>query len=168
MKKSLIEKVGDTLPGIKLQAGETFAWSSGNKLITYRSDLLDKPDGQWALLHEAGHAKNDHKNYKSDFELLELEVEAWDYAKKLANKFSIGIDEEHIQNCLDTYRDWLHRRSSCPNCGVVCLQVSSTHYSCHNCHTSWTVTASRFCRPYRLLTNSSKSKRPLPKITTFS
>jgi hypothetical protein len=51
---------------------------------------------------------------------------------------------------LDTYRDWLYKRSICPTCTAKCLQQGDfVHYRCFNCHTTWRVTASRFCRAYR-------------------
>jgi hypothetical protein len=60
------------------------------------------------------------------------------------------IDEEHIQNCLDTYRDWLHKRSTCPRCDSHGLQTSE-QYKCYNCRAVWRVGNERFCRAYRSL-----------------
>lgn len=166
MKKSIISQVSSSIPGIKLIAGESFSWSPAHQTITYVEDKLNEPEGVWALLHETAHAQKQHASYNTDLELLKLEVEAWDLAKNIGKKLDIQIDDEHIQNCLDTYRDWLHRRSSCPNCKIVCLQVTPTQYSCHNCLTNWTVTTSRFCRPYRLLVKS-QNKKPLKESATF-
>ncbi|HUD06965.1 MAG TPA: hypothetical protein VMR34_03700 [Candidatus Saccharimonadales bacterium] len=168
MKTQLIEYVGSLLPQVKLTAGESFSWSPKDLEITYNTKLIDKPAGKWAFLHEAAHAKKQHSNYHSDLELLKLEVEAWHEASNMADSLGIKINNDHVQDCLDTYRDWLYRRSTCPNCSVVSLQVSPTLYSCHNCQTKWTVTVSRFCRPYRLSVKQPKQKRPLSKTTTFS
>jgi hypothetical protein len=101
-------------------------------------------------LHETGHALLGHTSYQADFELVRLEAAAWERAKSLALSLDMTIDEGHIQNCLDTYRDWLHKRSLCPSCGTQSLQQGDfVHYRCHNCHTKWRVGTDRFCRAYR-------------------
>ena len=139
----------------------TFSWSPAKKTITY-SLKNNETLTNWSLLHEVAHALLGHKNYETDFELLLLEVAAWQKAKELANNYAIQIDEDHIQDCLDTYRDWLYQRSSCPTCSNTSLQQDATTYACFNCGASWTVTASRFCRPYRL---SAKQKTPSEALT---
>jgi hypothetical protein len=168
MSTQIIKDLNKLLPDIKFRADESFYWSPEKKLISYNEETITKETGVWALLHEAAHAKLKHNNYSSDLALLKLEVEAWDEAKLLASLFHIKINEDHVQDCLDTYRDWLYRRSTCPACEVVCLQVLPTSYKCHNCHTTWSVSASRFCRPYRLKVSDTKEKRLQPKATTFS
>jgi hypothetical protein len=168
MNVDIINFIREMLPNIKLEQGEAFSWAPEKELITYKKNSLNELGSQWALLHEAAHAKNGHTTYSSDIELLKLEVEAWEEARTLADSLGIAIDEDHIQDCLDTYRDWLHNRSSCPGCGVVCIQTTSIQYSCHNCHTEWTVSASRFCRPYRLTLKTIKEKRLPFKTATFS
>jgi hypothetical protein len=145
------------VPDVAFIKGDVFCWSPETNSITYEptdgnqsaSDLHPKI---WALCHEMGHAILSHKTYTSDFELLFMEAEAWDKGKELAELVNIQIDEEHIQECLDTYRNWLHKRSRCPTCLITSLQESPTKYRCHNCSTQWKVTSSRFCRPYRAKT----------------
>lgn len=168
MKQSVLDYAKSILPDVTFQQGNAFYWSPSKLLITYKASAMKTSAGQWALLHEASHAILKHTNYSSDLGLLKLEVDAWHNAKKLASELEIDIDENHIQDCLDTYRDWLYRRSTCPSCGVVCIQNSPSSYRCHNCYTTWTVSASRFCRPYRLTVNNSKEKRLQPKTATFS
>jgi len=112
----------------------------------------------WSLLHETGHALLGHTTYKADFELLQLEVAAWEKAKEIAKVLEITINNDHIEDCLDTYRDWLHKRSVCPNCTTQCLQQDDlSHYRCYNCHTKWKVSTNRFCRAYRSSKNLTKS-----------
>lgn len=152
----LVNKLSKSLPGVSFVAGSSFYWSPKNLQIHYIND--DDENNIWALLHEASHAILDHTSYNSDFELLHLEVAAWEEAKDLAKKFKIKIDEEHIQDCLDTYRDWLHQRSTCPTCSTVSFQSSVNEYRCHNCYTTWRVSNSRFCRPYRLRNGKTKEK----------
>jgi hypothetical protein len=147
--ETLIKTLGTRFPQLRFTPGENFFWSPETAEIFYRQ----KARGQkatWSLLHETGHALLEHKSYKADFELIRLEVAAWEQAKQLAEELELTIDENHIQDCLDTYRDWLYKRSICPECGTKCLQQDDfVHYRCFNCHTAWRVTASRFCRAYR-------------------
>jgi hypothetical protein len=157
--ESTLKTLRRVIPHIRFEAGNTFFWSPETQLITYRQDLGDEPDACWALLHEAAHALLGHTRYETDFELLLLEVEAWQKAKELGATVGLDIDEEHIQDCLDTYRDWLHQRSTCPICVNVSMQETPEQYHCHNCSTEWRVTTSRFCRPYRLRRQSHKGKR---------
>lgn len=163
--QSLLTELQKLLPETNFEAGETFFWSPVNNSVTYKSESTTQ-NHQWALLHEAAHALLGHSQYKYDVELLLLEVEAWHKAKELGQKLNLSIDEEHVQDCLDTYRDWLHQRSTCPRCSTVSLQVSPQEYRCHNCFATWGVSNSRFCRPYR----SSKQHKKSPEAvlqTTF-
>lgn len=166
--KPLIDQLHALMPAVSFRVGKSFCWSPAESVVTYRKDM-DKKSAQWSLLHEAAHAILEHRTYSSDLELLLLEVAAWEKAKQLAEKFGLALDEEHIQDCLDTYRDWLHQRSTCPRCSVVSLQVSSSEYLCHNCNARWQVSASRFCRPYRLIKHTEQSKsRQNKSPATFS
>lgn len=145
----LIARLRNEFPDLIFTPGQQFYWSPETGEIFYKA----KAGGQhavWSLLHETGHALLGHESYKADFELLRLEVAAWERARGLAADLGLKIDEDHIQDCLDTYRDWLYKRSICPACTTKCLQQGDfVHYRCFNCHTSWRVTASRFCRAYR-------------------
>jgi hypothetical protein len=152
--KKLLETLKTDLPSLQFVAGEAFYWSPKDNTINYKLDL-ENETSVWALLHEVAHCLLQHTTYNSDFELMQLEVAAWHKAEKLAKHYGVTIDPEHIQDCLDTYRDWLHRRSTCPTCGVVSLQKDSQTYQCFNCQTQWHVSNSRFCRPYRRLAKTS-------------
>ncbi len=150
--QKLLKALRTDFPDIRFVEGKTFFWSPKDRTVTYS---LDKTSAsRWALLHEVSHGILNHTSYKSDFDLVKLEVAAWAEAKSLGKRYKINIDEEHVQDCLDTYRDWLHRRSTCPACGVVSLQKDYRTYECFNCHAVWEVSHSRFCRPYRRLTAS--------------
>lgn len=147
--KPVLASLQAQFPAVQFLAGTMFRWSPRTNQVEYIDSLLDTDRGRWALLHEASHAVLGHTSYESDFELLAMEVAAWEKAKILARNLGLTIDQDHIQDCLDTYRDWLHRRSTCPTCGSVSLQQDSRTYHCHNCLATWHVTAERFCRPYR-------------------
>lgn len=152
---TLLEQLARTHNQLSFRAGTAFYWSPETSEIFYKSGGTDSPDpspptDSWSLLHETSHALLGHKRYQADLELLHLEVEAWRHAQSLGKRYGIVIDDDYIQDCLDTYRDWLYRRSLCPSCGTQCLQADhSSHYTCFNCHARWHVSPSRFCRPYR-------------------
>jgi hypothetical protein len=161
--------IGKLFPDVSFEEGSSFYWSPQNQTVVHNPSSPSEEIGIWSLLHETAHAALGHEIYKTDFELLALEVAAWGDAKKLGEKLDVTINEEHIQDCLDTYRDWLHQRSTCPTCGNGGLQHDPREYRCHNCSTKWHVTASRFCRPYRRkqLTNIKKSPDSVKNQTTF-
>ncbi len=144
-----LTKLQARYPKLRFTAGQEFCWSPETQEIFYKTAARSRR-AIWSLLHETGHALLAHTSYQADFELLRLEVAAWERARALSQELEITIDEEHIQDCLDTYRDWLHKRSICPRCSTKCFQQGDlVHYRCFNCHAIWRVSASRFCRAYR-------------------
>lgn len=165
--EKLLTKLRVDLPNVSFEPGDTFSWSPEHSRITYRTDSRKKPQNSWALLHEAAHALLGHSSYRRDAELLLLEVAAWKCAKELAHKSGATISEDHIQDCLDTYRDWLHQRSTCPRCSTVSFQISARKYRCHNCLATWMVSKARFCRPYRLSNASNKKSQETVSQATF-
>ncbi|MGC1177182.1 MAG: hypothetical protein WA843_03870 [Candidatus Saccharimonadales bacterium] len=147
--EKLIVRLQRLFPELTFTPGKQFYWSPESSEIFYKSGA-DGAQAIWSLLHETGHALLKHATYKADFELLTMEVAAWERARVLAQEIGASIDEDHIQDCLDTYRDWLYKRSICPTCSTKSLQQSDfVHYRCFNCNTRWQVSASRFHRTYR-------------------
>lgn len=145
----MLEQLQARFPQLQYVAGARFCWSPTTHEIGYDQNRHDAA-ADWSLLHETGHALLDHSTYLADFELLKLEMAAWNKARELATELGTVIDEDHIQDCLDTYRDWLYKRSICPQCSSRALQQNDyAHYRCFNCHSVWRVTPSRFCRAYR-------------------
>ena len=155
--EQIIKQLKSRYPSLNFKEGATFYWSPKTKEIYYTLKS-EEPSSVWSLLHETSHALLGHTSYKTDFELLRLEIAAWEKAVELADNFKITIDENHVQDCLDTYRDWLYARSICPYCKNKSLQQSDLkHYQCFNCHAVWKVTPSRFCRAYR---GTKRTKQP--------
>lgn len=167
--KVFLDSIKPLIRDVTLSQGSVFYWSPKDRTIAYNPSKLETASGQWSLLHELSHAELEHTTYKTDFELLRLEVAAWERAKELAEQVKLTIDNDYIQDCLDTYRDWLHQRSTCPTCGSVGLQHSAREYRCHNCLSVWTVSESRFCRAYRrkVHTANKKSSGSSKNQTTF-
>ena len=145
---TLLVKLQNSYPKIAFQAASRFYWSPKDQVVYYDPSKKDAP-AKWALLHELSHGILAHTTYRTDFELLQLEASAWAKAKEVAKMYKITIDEDHLQDCLDTYRDWLHARSTCPACQEHGVQRDNKVYTCINCGNEWHVSASRFCRPYR-------------------
>ena len=152
----LIKRIQQDHPGLVFNSGRLHCWSPEKGQISYADD--DHTHSMEGLLHELGHARLSHDGYLSDLELLQKEVEAWQEALCLAGLYGLTLDEEHMQDCLDTYRDWVHKRSTCPLCTNIGIQENEKQYSCLNCSHVWHVTDSRFCRPYRRSKITNKQK----------
>jgi hypothetical protein len=149
--KKFTQQLGQDYPDFKFKSGAQDNWSPGAHTITFNKNQ-PAAQIQQGILHELAHAVLGHKDYQSDFELLKMESEAWELTVKMSKKYHVKVDQDHVQNCLDTYRDWLHQRSTCPKCGMHVLQKDSGNYQCFNCRTRWHVTSERFVRPYRKTT----------------
>lgn len=92
-----------------------------------------EPYAELLALHEVSHAICKHRDFKVDVERLKMEVEAWEKARELADRYNVDYDEELVQRELDTYRDWLHQKSRCPHCGLTRFQTPDTRYHCPRC-----------------------------------
>jgi len=144
-----LKRLRQLFPQLVYCPSTAFCWSPETNEVLYPNKNAGD-QASWSLLHETSHALLRHRSYNSDFELLKLEVLAWEKAKELGVKLQIVIDNDHVQDCLDSYRDWIYARSICPRCTNKSLQQSDLrHYRCFNCHNIWQVTPSRFCRAYR-------------------
>lgn len=152
---NIITQLQALYPDIKFTTGLEFVWSPAKQTVYYIKSESQTKKGSHSLLHELGHALLNHTTYTYDIELLRFELEAWEQAKQIAKQLDIPVDKDIIEDCLDTYRDWLHKRSICPICTTSSLQESATTYTCHNCHNKWTVSNERFCRSYRKLKTPS-------------
>ncbi|HSW80470.1 MAG TPA: hypothetical protein VLG47_06845 [Candidatus Saccharimonadales bacterium] len=158
-----MEKLLSTLkreyPHLTFIKGVDFCWSPVTNEIMYCTTLAKIDHAKFTILHELSHALLGHCEYKVDFELLQLEIAAWEHAKTIAAKYGIEINDDYIQSCLDSYRDWIYKRSICPRCGSKSMQSEDpSHYRCFNCHNRWYVANSKFCRTYRQ--HKIKNKTP--------
>jgi hypothetical protein len=148
--QTLLSEVKRAYPGLIFVQGTDFAWSASINTITYAPKA---PQGALLLLHELAHTELHHDDYTMDIDLLRQEAQAWQYARTiLAERFKVAVGEDFVQDCLDTYRDWLHKRSLCPGCSQVGLQTKKNNYSCINCSYSWRTNDARQCslRRFRL------------------
>ncbi len=135
-----------------------FYWSAIDKTIHFDSRRMDSAEGLYKLVHEIGHAESQHKNFTSGIRLLSLETEAWDKAKEIASTFDISIPEDFIEHSLDSYRDWLHKRSTCPQCKSIGVESGENEYRCFNCSQKWLVSGDQRSRCYRQKKVHTKQK----------
>jgi hypothetical protein len=148
----LAHKLRKDFPEFSFVTATRCYWSPSSRTIFFED--TESVEAQWDLLHELGHALCEHANYFLDIELVRKEAEAWLCASKLTTRYLIpSPSDEYVQTSLDTYRDWLQSRSSCPRCRGAGLQQTVQAYTCPNCKAQWQVSTARFCRPYRLRTN---------------
>lgn len=147
---SILRKIIADFPELTFKTGENFHWSPKSKTIYYPS--ISNIDDLYQLLHEVGHAKLGHNSYHRDVALIELERDAWSCAaNQLASRYglSLSADDDIVQESLDTYRQWLHARSSCPKCSAIGIEKSPQAYNCLSCGQEWTVNEARTCRLMR-------------------
>lgn len=144
----ILNKIQNDYPNLKFEPGQAACWAPEDNTVFYGTPFTEKE--AWALYHEIGHATSEHKSFNSDVDLILKEVDAWEKAKNIAGRYKMTIDSDFIEGCLDSYRDWLHKRSTCPNCKQKGINKDSGSYCCLNCQASWTVTGDQLKRPYRL------------------
>lgn len=122
--------------------------------------FIGPPQPFFALqtLHELGHAICGHKDYTTHVKRLKIESEAWQTAKTVLKKYynkaktlqenpkttATGNklmeilpkwDDNYMEDCLDSYRDWLHTKSKCKKCGQTRYQTKDGEYHCPFCDT---------------------------------
>lgn len=127
--QDLVEKLKVDFPDYKYKIGKKF-------LFRYPRTIEmgpDEPNSELLLLHELGHAILRHQDFKTDVERLKMEAEAWEKARELAKRYGLNFEEEFVQDELDTYRDWLHKKSRCPKCGLTRFQDADGTYHCPRC-----------------------------------
>lgn len=129
MAGKFLDIVQADFPELKFKKGRKFAF------LPPRSVILGPEEPFWELLtlHEVSHAVLGHKTFKTDVERLKMEAETWDKTCELAKKYNVSVDMDFIQGELDTYRDWLHKKSRCPVCGLTRFQTPDSQYHCPAC-----------------------------------
>lgn len=141
--KLLIKQLQTDHPELKFAPSDDFKWSADQRVIFYNPHMVY---AEAFCLHELSHAILGHYSYKRDIELLQHERDAWEYAlETLAAHYNINIDDNTAQTSLDTYRDWLHARSTCPSCTATGMQTAINKYRCVACSQTWKVNEARIC-----------------------
>lgn len=141
-KISLIaNKLRALYPSIELRESEDFSWRPLENTVDYieGGDYND-------LLHEFGHALLNHREYQRDIELIQMESAAWRKAEEIATELGLEVDDDYREQHIETYRDWLHARSTCPNCTETGVEISRHLYHCLACDSNWRVNDARRCQ----------------------
>lgn len=138
-------------PNLRFRSGKKFTFRPPRTIIYEQNHdsartSRTQPDEQNALgdnsktnrycmqiLHEVGHALLGHRSYQTDPERLRMECAAWEKARELCDIYNIYYDENFAEEQLDSYRNWLHQRSTCPECGLTCFQTRDGVYHCPSC-----------------------------------
>lgn len=139
---SLIHALKAQHPTLTFSEAEQFSWSPSKQTIFYNVAL---PAASSLLLHEVAHALLGHRKYSRDAELVAMEAAAWEEAKVFAAEYAVEIPETVIEDHLDTYREWLHARSVCPECSANGYQTEVLRYQCPACSHRWRVNEARIC-----------------------
>ncbi len=139
---SILKQLKNDFPQFIFKKSDNFLWSSSDNTIYFCNLSLNNII---FLIHELSHALLHHTKYDHDITLLAMERQAWDKTVQIAPKYGISIDEDIIQSNLDSYRDWLHARSTCPKCNANGLQIDKSVYKCPACTHSWRVNEARTC-----------------------
>lgn len=139
----LLAKLKKDFPTIQFKAGDDFLWSPSERTLYYGS--LEAKDSAALILHELSHGLLGHNDYRHDVTLVNMERSAWNRALELGSEYGFTISEEMIEDHLDTYRDWLHARSVCPNCSANGHQIRQFMYQCPACGHKWRVNEARIC-----------------------
>lgn len=145
---SLVKRLKLDYPAIQFKEGEVFSWSPSTNTILYRTTGSAQD-----LIHELAHAVLSHTDYRRDIELVAIERDAWEKAlTDLGPTYGIDLSRDVIEESMDSYRDWLHARSTCPNCQATGLESDKHLYFCPACRSNWTVNEARTCGLRRLKT----------------
>jgi hypothetical protein len=149
---SLVKTLQCDFPQFAFEISDDFRWTPSLQTIYYTPI---RSDASQQILHELGHALLGHIDYEKDITLLKIERDAWDYAKDtLAARYRVSLSNDQVQDALDSYRDWLHARSTCPACTAIGMQIKKQTYRCLACTHQWRVNEARICalRRYTIAT----------------
>lgn len=124
-----LEQLKRDFPDFRFISGKKFAFRPPRTVVYDAYEGY----GELLILHEVGHALSGHRFFGTDVERIKMEVEAWEKAKELAMIYGVDINDDLIQEELDTYRDWLHKKSRCPECGLTRFQTPDGVYHCPVC-----------------------------------
>ena len=129
VNEAFLEQIQKDFSGFRFVSGKKFAFRPPKTIVLGPPE----PFSELLALHEVSHAILKHKTFRMDVERLKMESEAWSKTRELAVRYGIEVNEDLIQDELDTYRDWLHTRSKCKKCGLTCYQTPDGIYHCPRC-----------------------------------
>lgn len=131
----LLLSLKSDFPQFRFELSDDFLWSYRDNIIYYTKNN----DQVEYLFHELAHGLLSHSSYQTDVELIAMERQAWEKACEIAKSYNILITDDFVQSNLDSYRDWLHARSKCPECKATGMQTDKITYKCPECAQAWQV-----------------------------
>lgn len=140
----LHDELAAAFPDLTFESSDDFRWLPTKQIVQFDAgdQFLDE-----RLLHEVAHSLLAHTTYSRDIELIGMERDAWHYARTtLAPHFKVDFASGVVEDDMDTYRDWLHARSTCPHCTATGLQTTVNEYSCVACGGKWRVNRAIGCQ----------------------
>lgn len=129
MDATFLAKIKSDYPEFSFREGTRFSFRYPKTIIVGPAEKND----ELLLLHELGHALSGHKTFGTGAERLKMEREAWDKARKIAPKYGVEFDDSLAEAELDTYRDWLDKKTRCRKCGLTCYQTPDGVNHCPRC-----------------------------------
>lgn len=129
MRGELLEKLRADFPELCFKEGRKFAFRPPRIIVVGP----EEPHDSLLMLHELGHVLCGHCDFKMDAVRIKMEREAWEKARGLCKKYGVIYDEAVVENELDTYREWLDKKSRCPSCGLTRFQSPDGTYHCPRC-----------------------------------
>ena len=127
--EQLLKKIQNDYNDLRFVPGVKFAFRPKKTIVVGPKET----NMDFLLLHEVGHALLGHFDFGTDIQRIKMENAAWEKARELAKEYGVEWDEEIAQGELDTYRDWLHKKSRCPECGLTRFQTPDGEYHCPRC-----------------------------------
>jgi hypothetical protein len=127
MDATFLAKIKNDFPSLRFVEGPRFLFRPP-RTVVYVSG-----GSQLLFLHELGHALTGLYDFKTEVERLKIEALAWEKAKELASNYGVSVDEDLIEEELDSYRDFLHQKSRCPECGLTRFQTPDGNWYCPRC-----------------------------------
>lgn len=128
MDKYLIDCLEQDYPELRFREGKKFLFRPPKTIVLGSEKPFDL-----LLLHEVGHYLCGHVSFNTEPERLRCECEAWEKARELCDRYNVEYDEEIVQQELDSYRNWLDKKSRCPSCGLTRFQTPDGAFHCPRC-----------------------------------
>lgn len=129
MDMVLLDRLKHDYPEVRFVRGKKFLFRPPQTIILGP----DEDTSSLLTLHELGHYLCGHRDFTTDARRVKMEREAWTKARGLCTKYGVFYDVEVVESELNTYRDWLDKKSRCPACGLTRFQTPDGHYHCPRC-----------------------------------
>ena len=129
MNKVLVDQLRSDYPELRFREGKKFLFRPPKTIVLSESD----ESFDLLLLHEVGHFLCGHVSFRTEPERLKCEREAWERARELCTVYGVEYDETVAEGELDSYRNWLDKKSRCPVCGLTRFQTPDGVFHCPKC-----------------------------------